>query len=65
MGLGVRVFAPSATAAWVIFYDEATGLAGRFEVPLVHVGSGTWELMLTGVWAGKALPVSIPLAQTM
>ena len=53
MGLGVRVFAPSATAAWVIFYDEATGLAGRFEVPLVHVGSGTWELMLTGVWAGK------------
>lgn len=53
MGLGVRVFAPSATAVWVIFYDEATGLAGRFEVPLVHVGSGTWELMLTGVWAGK------------
>ena len=53
MGLGVRVFAPSATAAWVFFYDEATGLAGRFEVPLVHVGSGTWELMLTGVWAGK------------
>ena len=53
MGMGVRVFAPSATGAWVIFYDEATGLAGRFEVPLVHVGSGTWELMLTGVWEGK------------
>jgi pullulanase len=53
MGLGVRVFAPSATAAWVIFYDEATGLAGRSEVPLLHVGSGTWELTLTGGWAGK------------
>jgi len=52
-GLGVRVFAPSATVAWVVFYDEATGPAGRFEVPLVHLGSGMWELTLTGSWEGK------------
>jgi pullulanase len=52
-GLGVRVFAPSATAVWAVFYDEATGPAGRFEVPLVHLGSGAWEVALTGWWEGK------------
>ncbi len=51
--LGVRVFAPSATGVWVVFYDEATGPAGRFEVPLVHVGSGVWEVVLPGPWEGR------------
>lgn len=52
-GLGVRVFAPSASVAWVVFYDEASGPAGRIEVPLVHIGRGVWELVLPGSWEGK------------
>ena len=52
-GVGVRVFAPSASAAWVVFYDEAVGSAGRFEVPLAHVGRGVWEVVLPGWWEGR------------
>jgi pullulanase len=51
--VAMRVFAPSATAAWVVFYDEATGPAGRFEVPLGHVGRGVWESVLPGLWEGR------------
>jgi len=51
--VGVRVFAPSATAVWVVFYDEASGPAGRFEVPLGHVGRGVWEVVLPGMWEGR------------
>jgi pullulanase len=52
-GLAVRVFAPSATAVWVVFYDEATGPGGRFEVPLGHIGRGVWEVALPGTWEGR------------
>lgn len=52
-GLGLRVFAPSATGVWGVFYDEPTGPAGRFEVPLGHVGRGVWEAMLPGAWEGR------------
>lgn len=52
-GLGLRVFAPSAMAAWVVFYDEPTGPAGRMEAPLAHVGAGIWETALPGEWEGK------------
>lgn len=52
-GLSLRVFAPSAMSAWAVIYDEATGPAGRVELPLTHVGGGIWETVLPGDWSGK------------
>jgi len=52
-GVALRVFAPSATAVWVVFYDEASGPEGRIEVPLGHVGGGAWEVALPGFWEGR------------
>ena len=48
-----RVFAPTATAASVVLYDEATGKKGRALHPLTLGAKGIWEATVAGDWEGK------------
>jgi pullulanase len=48
-----RLFSPSATAAHVILYANATGEEGRTELPLAHVGRKIWETTVEGDLEGR------------
>jgi pullulanase len=48
-----RVFAPKAPAVKVVLYDQATGNAGRREVPMAPASKGIWETRVAGDLTGK------------
>jgi pullulanase len=48
-----RVFAPTALAASVVLYDEATGTKGRTTHPLQRGAKGIWSATLAGDLEGK------------
>lgn len=48
-----RVFAPTAQEVRVVLYDEATGNAGRREIPMTHTGKGIWTATVAGNLAGR------------
>jgi len=48
-----RLFAPTATAVYVVVYDQAEGAQGRVESKLNPQQNGIWELKVNGDLAGK------------
>jgi len=52
-GTTFRVFAPTATAANVVLYNQASGGAGRTMAPMHPSGRGIWEASVPGDLAGR------------